>query len=96
MAQFSTFWAGVIAFFLFNLVGFVLTFYVGGMLLDPVYTAGMDLPHGCETTYATMQAPLPWFLNGYYAIGICCSLLGSVIFGQAIVKRVRVSRYEYR
>jgi ABC-type antimicrobial peptide transport system permease subunit len=96
MAQFNTFWSGFLAFFIFGLIGFILTFLIGGMLIDPLYEVGRGLPHGCETTYQQVAAPLPWFINMYYAIGYGSSILGALIFGQAIVKRVRVSKYETR
>ena len=96
MAQFSTFWAGFIAFVIFATIGIILTFILGGMVLDQIYDIGIGLPHGDEETYSQMQAELPWFMNLYYLVGIGSSILGAIIFGQAIVKRVRTGQYEYR
>ena len=96
MAQFRTFWAGLIAFIIFATVGVILTLFIGGMIIDPTYDAAISLPHGCETTYVKMQSVLPWYMNLYYVIGYCSSILGALIFGQSVVKKVRMSQYEYR
>lgn len=96
MAQFSTFWAGFLAFMVFATVGIVITLILGGMFLDPIYDVGRGLPHGDETTYNKMQQPIFWYINLYYFVGIGSSVLGAVIFGQSVVKKVRVSQYVYR
>ena len=95
MASFDTFWAGLLSFFIFAMVGIFLTFFVGGMLIDPIYAAGEKLPHGDEATYTQMQAPLPWFMNMFYLVGIGSSIIGAVIFGQSIIKRVRRDQYRW-
>ncbi len=96
MASFSTFWYGMLSFFIFATVGVFLTFFVGGMIIDPIWNQSEKLPHGDEETYQAMQAPLPWFMNLYYLVGVGSSVIGAVIFGQAVVKRVRQDQYMWR
>jgi len=96
MASFDTFWSGLLSFFIFATVGLVLTFVIGGILIDSLYEVGVDLPHGDEAVYLAMQGQLPWFMNLYYLVGIGSSILGAIIFGQSIVKRVRRDKYTYR
>lgn len=98
LASFDTFWSGLLSFFIFATVGIVLTFFVGGMLIDPIWATGTTLEHGDEATYQAMQGggQINWFVNLYYLIGIGSSILGAVIFGQSVVKRVRQDRYVYR
>ena len=91
----------MLCFFIFATVGYVLAVFVGGMLLDPLYTLGSDnetLPHGDEETYTAMQGggQIFWFINMYYLVAIGSGILGALIFGQSIVKRVRQDKYKYR
>jgi hypothetical protein len=95
MANFSTFWAGMLVFFIFEMVAVILVFY-GGMMIDKVYNQTATLPHGDEVTYQKMQHELPWFTNMYYLVAGFCALLGAVVFGQSIVKQIRESQYTYR
>lgn len=92
MANFSTFWAGMLVAFIFWMVAFILAFY-GGYLIDSVYKNSAGLPHGDEATYQKMQSNLPWFTNLYYLVAAGCAVIGAIVFGQSIVKQVRISRY---
>ena len=92
---FSTFWWGFVAFFLFCVVGLIMSFW-GGYLIDMIHDESTDWP-GQDSDFADGSLWLVyWFINMYYFVCYCIPVLGAVIFGQSLVKRVRVSGYGSR
>jgi hypothetical protein len=89
---FSTFWWGFLAFFLFCVIGLIMSFW-GGYLIDIVHEKSVDWP-GQDSDFADNSLwTVYWFINLYYFICYCIPVLGAIIFGQSLVKRVRVSGY---
>ena len=100
MATFSTFWWGFLVFVIFCVAGLIMSFW-GGFFLDSIIEETSTLPHQCHGTGDTgigcqMQQDIYWFINLYYLVCYIIPVLGAVIFGQSIVKRVRMSQYDYR
>lgn len=94
MATFSTFWWGFLTFIIFCVGGLVMGFW-GGYLLDTVVEESNHLPYQNTPMAATMQTDINWFINLFYFICYLIPVIGAVIFGQSIVKRVRMSTYSY-
>ena len=100
MAQTSTFFAGMLAFFIFCGTGLILTYVGGGLIIDNLHEMSVngDIPPPPAETDLTqaMRGDLYWFINLFYFVCYGVSILGGVIFGQAIVKRIRMGEYVYR
>lgn len=92
MTTFSTFWWGFLAFVVFCVAGLIMAFW-GGFLIDTVFEQSHNLPNQDTPTAYAMQRDIYWFVNLYYFICYLIPVLGAVIFGQSIVKRVRGSTY---
>lgn len=89
---FSTFWWGFVAFLLFCVVGLILTFF-GGYLIDYIHEDSASWP-GQDSNFANDSLwTVYWFINCYYFVCYCIPVLGAIIFGQSLVKRVRMSGY---
>ena len=95
MAEFGTFYFGFLAFVICCLVGLVMS-WIGGGLIDTLHETGKDLP-GSDSDFANdTQGQVYWAMNLYYFLMYVIPVIGAVIFGQSILKRVRQSRYEWR
>lgn len=95
MADFSTFWAGFTVFIICCIVGLVMS-WVGGGLIDRMHEEAKTLPYADSDMTEAMQGDIYWFINAYYLITYLIPVLGAIIFGQSILKRVRTSRYTWR
>jgi hypothetical protein len=72
-----------------------MSFY-GGYFIDYMVNMQSELP-GHDSNFATQTEGLVYtYINLYYAVMYCIPILGAVIFGQAILKRVRTSQFTYR
>lgn len=93
--SFTTFYWGFIVFLICCVSGLIMS-YFGGQFLDTMMIEAITLP-GHDSNFAIQsQDQVWWYVNLFYFICYCIPVLGSVIWGQAIVKRVRVGSYEYR
>lgn len=94
-ATFNTFWWGFLAFLIFTIAGIVMAFY-GGYFLDTMTNDVVSrLPNPDPAMTDQMQADIYWFINLFYLVCDFMPVLGGAIWGQSIVKRVRVSQYAY-
>lgn len=95
MAEFTTFWFGFITFIICCVIGLIMSFW-GGQFIDIIVNKQADMP-GHDSSFAEQtEDQVYWFINLYYFLMYCIPILGAVIFGQAIIKRVRQSQYTYR
>jgi hypothetical protein len=95
IATFTTFWWGFIAFLICCVCGLFLAFW-GGYFIDVMHEQAITLP-GHDSSFALNSEWLVyWYINAYYLVCYVIPVLGAVIFGQSIVKRVRASQYSYR
>jgi hypothetical protein len=93
--SFTTFYWGFLVFIIACVSGLIMS-YFGGWFLDTMLTMAITLP-GHDSHFAeNSQDQVWWFVNMYYLIMYCIPVLGAVIWGQSIVKRVRTSTYTYR
>jgi len=95
LAAFSTFWAGFVVFIICCTIGLVMAFWGGGFI-DRMIDMQSDLPGSTSDFAADTEDQVYWFVNLYYFVMYCIPILGAVIWGQAIIKRVRESQYSYR
>ena len=95
MATFSTFWWGFLAFCICCVTGLILSF-LGGYFIEILHEQAITLP-GHDSDFAVQtQGNVYWYINLFYFVCYCIPILGAVIFGQSVVKRVRVSGYGFR
>jgi hypothetical protein len=95
MAEFSTFWAGFLFFLMCCVVTIIMAFY-GGNFIDIMHNQQQILP-GHDSDFATAaEGQVYWWINLYYAIMYMIPILGAVVWGQSIIKRVRESQYTWR
>lgn len=92
---FTTFWWGFLAFIIFCVAGLLMSFW-GGTFIDIMHEKAITMPGHDSDFSNNSQWMVYWFINLYYLIMYCIPILGAVIFGQSIVKRVRTSSYTYR
>jgi len=93
--SFTTFYWGFLVFIIACVSGLIMA-YFGGWFMDTMLIHAMTLP-GHDSNFAIQtQDQVWWFVNLYYFIMYCIPVLGAVIWGQSIVKRVRTSEYTYR
>lgn len=95
MAEFGTFYYGFLAFVLCCGIGLTMS-YLGGGLIDNLHEKAKTMP-GADSDFAQKtQSQIYWFINLYTLLMYCIPVLGAIIFGQSILKRVRQSRYTWR
>lgn len=95
MANFSTFYWGMLAFFICCAVGFCMSF-AGGFVIDSVHSKMIDAP-GHDSNFAIQtESQVYWFINLYYLVMYAIPIIGGLIFGQSILKKVRETDYVYR
>jgi hypothetical protein len=95
MAEFTTFYWGFLTFIICCGIGLIMSFF-GGQFIDTMVNMQSELP-GHDSSFATQtEGQVYWFINLYYLLMYCIPILGAIIFGQAIIKRVRQSQYTYR
>ena len=93
--SFTTFYWGCLTFFIFCLAGLIMS-YFGGWMLDLLLIKAITLP-GHDSDFANdSQYLVYWFTNLYYLVCYLIPILGAIIFGESIVKRVRTSEYSWR
>lgn len=93
--SFTTFYWGFLVFLIACVSGLIMS-YFGGWFLDTMLTTAITLPAHDSNFAIQSQDQVWWFTNLFYFICYCIPVLGAVIWGQSIVKRVRVGSYEYR
>jgi hypothetical protein len=95
MAEFNTFWFGFLTFIICCVIAIVMSFYGGGFI-DMLHDKQKDMPgHDSDFAEAT-EDQVYFFINLYYFVMYCIPVLGALIWGQAIIKRVRQSQYTWR
>jgi len=95
MADMGTFWYGFLAFILCCAVGLTLS-WSGGYVIDTIHEKMLDAP-GHDSDFATAnESNVYWAINMYYLIMYGVPVIGAIIFGQSIVKRVRKDQFTYR
>lgn len=95
MAEFSTFWAGFLFFMMCCVVAIIMAFY-GGNFIDIMHNQQQNLP-GHDSNFAEVaEDQVYFFINLYFLLMYCIPVLGGVVWGQAIIKRVRESQYTWR
>jgi hypothetical protein len=93
--SFTTFYWGFLVFIIACVCGLIMS-YFGGWFLDMMLIKSMTLP-GHDSDFALSTENLVWwYVNMYYFIMYCIPILGAVIWGQSIVKRVRTGAYDFR
>jgi hypothetical protein len=94
MATYSTFWYGFLAFVIFCVAGLLMSFW-GGYMIDTLHEKAITMP-GHDSNFAVQtQWMVYWFINYYFLVMYCIPIMGAIIFGQSIVKRVRMSQYNF-
>lgn len=95
MAEFNTFYWGFLAFVICCVCAFVMS-WSGGYLIDKLHEDSSTFP-GHDSNFAQQtQGQIYFYINLYYLIMYILPVLGAIIWGQAIIKRVRQSAYQYR
>lgn len=95
MAEFTTFYWGFLFFLLCCGVGLIMAFF-GGQFIDMMINKQSDFP-GHDSSFALQsENQVYWFVNLYYAVTYFIPILGAIIFGQSVIKRVRQSAYTWR
>lgn len=94
--SFGIFWLGFVAFIIFTVGGLIMAFF-GGYFIDTITSHATleKIPMQDAPIATTMQQDIFWFINLYYFVCDMMPVMGAVIWGQSIVKRVRTGAYYY-